>query len=164
MTQIKYTTIPTEYIEKIRREKKDDFGHAVEFHTATEAGYGPCRSCLRQFKPGETRLLFSYAPVNSNNPYNEVGPVYIHDRCEPYAKQNEFPEEVKHGRLHIPLLLRCYNTERRMIDAVPVHDNDEVELLIGKLFERPEIAFVHIRNAEAQCFIAQAARVELKSR
>lgn len=158
MKNFKYFSVPTDYIEKIRGDLQDDFGHQVESQIAGETGYGPCRCCLRQFSPGEKRLLFSYAPVRSNNPYNEVGPVYIHEHCSPYAIPHEFPVEVKQGRLPIPLVLRCYNSERRMIDAVQVKDNNEVEMLIKELFEKPEIEFIHIRNAEAQCFIAQAER------
>lgn len=158
MGNFRYFSIPMEYIGKIRKEMKDDFGHQVEVHIAGETGYGPCRCCLKQFNPGEKRLLFSYAPVGANNPYNEVGPVYIHEHCLPYATPYEFPVEVKRGRLPIPLVLRCYSNERRMIDAVQVKDTNEVEVLIKGLFGRPEIEFIHIRNAEAQCFIAQVER------
>ncbi|MBI3786788.1 MAG: DUF1203 domain-containing protein [Ignavibacteriales bacterium] len=159
MGNFKYLSIPMGYIEKIRKEMKDDFGHSVEIHIAGETGYGPCRCCLKQFMPGEKRLLFSYAPVGGNNPYNEVGPVYIHEHCLPYATPHEFPIEVKRGRLPIPLVLRCYNNERRMIDAVQVKDNNEVEAVIQGLFNQTEIEFIHIRNGEAQCFIAQVERV-----
>jgi hypothetical protein len=161
MNNLRYLSIPMDYIEKIRNEMRDDFGHKVESSIAGEKGYGPCRCCLKQFQPGEKRLLFSYAPVKSSNPYNEVGPVFIHDSCLPYAATDEFPADVKHGRLHIPLVLRCYNNERRMIGAFPVKDNDEIEILIKELFERPEIKFIHIRNAEAQCFIAGVEKISL---
>ena len=136
----------------------DEFGHQVESSIAGEAGYGPCRCCLKQFKPGEKRLLFSYAPVRSSNPYNEIGPVFIHENCLSYENTGVFPAEVKYGRLHIPLLLRYYNNDRRMIGAAPVKDNSEIELMIKELFERNEIEFIHIRNAEAQCYIAQVER------
>ena len=158
MNQYIYSSIPIAYVKKIRTELHDDFGHTVESSVAGETGYGPCRSCLKQIKPGERRLLFSYAPVQSDNAYNEVGPVFIHEDCLPYSTPDEFPIEVKNGRLHIPLVLRCYNSKRRMIKAVQVKDNNEVELLIKELFEKSDIEFIHIRNAEAQCFIAQVER------
>ena len=74
MKQFRYLTIPIKIIETIRHEMYNDFGRQVESSIASENSYGPCRSCLKQFKPGEKRLLFSYAPVKSNNPYNELGP------------------------------------------------------------------------------------------
>ena len=137
---------------------QDDFGHEVEASIAGETGYGPCRCCLKQFRPGEKRLLFSYAPVGADHPYNEVGPVYIHEDCTAYHEINKFPEQVKNGRLPIHLVLRCYNKDKRMVHARFVKDNNEAEDTIAVLFANPETEFIHIRNATYQCFIAEVRR------
>jgi hypothetical protein len=155
---LNYQSIPLEYAERIRNTRKDDYGHAVETSIAGETGYGPCRCCLKRFKPGEKRLLFSYAPVNGDNPYNEVGPVYIHEGCAPYSDTKEFPREIKTGTLSIHLVLRCYNKQKRMILAHFVKNNTEVERNIETLFANPEIEFIHIRNATYQCFIAEVRK------
>lgn len=153
-----YLPILQDYTKKIRSSMKDDFGHAVEVSIAGEAGYGPCRCCLHQFKPGEKRLLFSYAPVGGDNPYNETGPVYIHESCFPYNEKNKFPEEVKKGRIAFHLVLRCYNYQKRMIFACFVKDNNDVENNIAELFNDPQVEFIHIRNATYQCFIAEVRK------
>ncbi len=159
MQQLRYQPIPADYAQKIRTAQRDDFGHPIENQTASQTGYGPCRCCLRQTRPGEARLLFSYAPVGSDNAYNEVGPVFIHaHECAPYADAHVFPPEVKAGRLPIPLVLRAYSADRRMIDAVRVEDNRQVEAVLEKLFGRPAVEFVHVRNAEAKCFICAVTR------
>jgi hypothetical protein len=156
--QFKFLSIPQEYIVRIRNTREDDFGHDVEESIAGEAGYGPCRCCLKRFKTGEKRLLFSYAPVGGDNPYNEVGPVYIHGDCAPYDKNEVFPEEIKNGQTSIHLILRCYNSQRRMVLASFVKDNAEAENIIASLFTDPQIEFIHIRNATYQCFIAEVRR------
>lgn len=159
MSNFSIVALTTEYSERIRQSTHDDFGHLLENRTASAMGYGPCRCCLRQTQPGENRLLFSYAPVGSDNAYNEIGPVFIHaENCQPYTNIHTFPPEVKAGRLPIPLVLRAYSTEKRMIDAIPVEDNQTVELLLEKLFDNPLVAFVHVRNAEVQCFICAVNR------
>lgn len=159
MQQFHYHPISAAYAQKIRTAQQDDFGHLIENQPASKNGYGPCRCCLRQTQPGEARVLFSYAPVGSDNAYNEVGPVFIHAHaCEPYADAHVFPPEVKAGRLPIPLVLRAYSAGRRMINAVRVEDNQHVEALLEKLFEHPAVEFVHVRNAEAQCFICAVTR------
>lgn len=152
---ITYHAIPKNYIDTIRNSMQDGFGHAVEVSLAGETGYGPCRCCLKQFQPGEKRLLFSYAPVNAANPYDEVGPVYIHEDCSTYEDNSAFPPEVKNGRLPVRLVLRCYNRGKRMILARFIKDNNEVEKMITELFADPLIEFIHIRNAVYQCFIAE---------
>jgi Protein of unknown function (DUF1203) len=156
--KFKYLSIPQAYNDKIRNTRKDDFDHEVEVSIAGEAGYGPCRCCLKQFKTGEKRLLFSYAPVVAGNPYNEVGPVYIHEDCSAYNETFKFPEEVKNGNQPIYLVLRCYNNQRRMILACFLKDNAEAETTIASLFADPQIEFIHIRNATYQCFIAEVRR------
>ena len=153
-----YSPIPRSIVEKIRIERRDDFGHEVRVSMAGETGYGPCRCCLRQFQPGEKRLLFSYAPVGGDNPYDEVGPVYIHEACAAYDQPNRFPAEVKSGRLPIRLVLRSYNADREMIAAQFVRNNEEVEEVLRKIFQHPEVSFVHVRNATFQCFIAAVRR------
>jgi len=155
---IVYLPIRQAYADRIRQVMKDDFGHPVEESIARETGYGPCRCCLKQFQPGEKRLLFSYAPVGGDNPYNETGPVYIHEHCLSYSNTADFPEEVKNGRLPIHLVLRCYNHQKRMIRARFVKDNKGVESMIAELLADPQIEFIHIRNATYQCFIAEARK------
>ena len=153
-----YLPIPQVSIDKIRNNKEDDFGHKVEISIAGEVGYGPCRCCLKQFKEGEKRLLFSYAPVVADHAYSETGPVFIHENCLPYNETFKFPEEIKNGRRSIHLVLRCYNKEKRMIFARFVKDNNEVENNIAALFADPLVEFIHIRNATYQCFIAEVRK------
>lgn len=158
--QVVYSALSQQYADRIRGSMIDDFGHTVEVSIAGEKGYGPCRCCLKQFKPDEKRLLISYAPVCADHAYNEVGPVYIHEHCMAYDDRLSFPPEVKHGRMPIHLVLRCYNKNKRLILAVFIKDNAQVEQTIGELFVNPDIAFIHIRNATYQCFIAEARRYQ----
>lgn len=153
--QLNYLPIPKSHIDKIRNTGYDDFGHKIELSIAGKTGYGPCRFCLKQFSPGEKRLLFSYAPVQAVHAYNEVGPVYVHEHCTAYDQPNTFPEEVKNGRLPIHLVLRCYNKDKRMIYACFIKENSEVEENINRLFADPQVEFIHIRNATYQCYIAE---------
>ena len=157
---ISYFSITDDYADKIRQSLVDDFGNKVEINIAGETGYGPCRCCLRQFKPGETRLLFAYAPVGGNSPYNETGPVFIHKTCSSYKNRNQFPEEVRNGRMPISLVLRCYDNKRRLIAARFVKNNDSIENEIEALFTNEDIDSIHIRNATYQCYIAEIRRFQ----
>ncbi len=157
MNNFKISPISKELADQVRLTMKDRFGKKAEVSVAGEGGYGPCRSCLRQFQPGEKRILFSYAPLQSETPYNEVGPIYIHlDNCENYSGSS-FPQEIKAGRISISLSLRCYNNKRRMVDSV-LAKNSEVETLITNLFQNPEADVIQVRNSEAGCFITNITR------
>jgi len=158
MSNFKVLSIPSAVAQKIREKMVDNLGHELSVTVAGDTGYGPCRSCLKQFRPGEKRILFSYSPNDRNHPYNEIGPIFIHaEACPPYEQRDKFPPEIKNGRLPIPLALRGYNNEGRMIGAALVGER-EVEEVIAALFENRETSCIHARNAEFGCFIAHIER------
>src|SRR5947208_2076547 len=155
MSTFKVFPIPDEVTRRIRETRIDDFGHELSISVATENDTGPCRSCLTVFVPGEGRILCSYAPNQYDHPYNEVGPIYIHERqCQSYTEHELFPPEL---RTRSPLTLRCYDEDGMMIDAELVGDR-EVEEVIRRLFKKPEVRYLHVRTASLGCYIARIER------
>lgn len=157
MSNFKVSSLPESVSKLIREKLVDGQGHQL---AATPAGQGagPCRSCLKRFVPTDTRILFSYNPDESNNPYNEIGPIFIHeDVCIPYSDPQVFPPEIKNDKKNFPLTLRCYDNERRMVHAELLGERN-VEDLIESLFNNSDIEYIHARNAEPGCFIAKIER------
>src|SRR5438105_15151662 len=108
MSTFKVFPIPEEVTRRIRETRIDDFGHKLSISVATENDTGPCRSCLTVFVPGAGRILFSYAPNQCDHPYNEIGPIYIHEReCQPYTNHEASSIELMNRR---PYALRCYES------------------------------------------------------
>ena len=155
MTNFRVFPIPDSVAHRIRETRVDEFGHVVSGSVATENDSGPCRSCLKVFVPGEGRLLFSYAPNPCDHPYNEIGPIYIHEiECIPYADHESFPRELRTRR---PLTLRCYAEDSAMVAGELVGDRP-VEEIIGKLFQNPDVKYLHARTATVGCYIARIER------
>lgn len=144
--------IANELVERARKElKSPQYGHPA--HVETANGTGPCRSCLRPFELGaEKRLLFTYNPFEGTSSYPLPGPVFVHEEvCEPYA-QRGFPTE-----LHtLPTVLEAYDADRLVIERVPT--SDDVDSSIVRLFQDPRVRYIHVRHAEAGCFIALITR------
>ncbi len=160
MSKFKVLPIKTEVARTIRETMIDQEGHQLSDSIANENGYGPCRSCLKQFVAGERRIVFSYSPNAVDHPYNETGPIYIHaDECEPYRKQNVFPTEIENGRIKFPLVFRVYNEKGVMIDAV-LQSDMSASRTIESIFENGKVAFAHVRNAQVGCFVAHVDRAE----
>jgi Protein of unknown function (DUF1203) len=157
MSNFKVFPIPDSVVSNIREKRFDDFGHQLSVSIATENDTGPCRSCLTVFRPGEGRLLFSYAPNQCDHPYNEVGPIYIHENeCRAYAKFQEFPSELRTRR---PLVLRCYADNGEMVGGELVGERP-VEDVIKTLFSDPDVSYLHARTATVGCYIARIERAE----
>lgn len=139
MSGFRVFPIPDPIARRIREDRVDDFGHRLSVSVASENDTGPCRSCLTVFAPGEGRLLLSYAPNQHNHPYNEIGPIYIHQKeCQPYSDHESFPAELRTRR---PLTLRCYADEGVMVAGELVGDRP-VEEVIENLFENHQVKYL----------------------
>ena len=159
MKNFRIVPLPKEYADKIRKERKDDFGHEVMERVAT--GYGPCRVSLKPFTLGvDKRLLLSHSPFEIDNAFNQPGPIFISaDEVEEYSDIYRFPPEIKKDKQSFPLSLIGYNQKQQMVFTQLVGDND-VDELIEKIFsEYNEVAYLHARNAEACCYICKIERV-----
>ena len=133
--------------------KSPQYGHPA--HAELANGYGPCRSCLRQFHAGEERrILFTYNPFEGVDTYPSPGPIFIHaESCKPFDDGSAFPPELR----TLPLTLEAYGKDRWILARERPRD-PEIETAIVRLFASPAVEYIHIRNTEAGCFIARIER------
>ena len=158
MSNFQVVPLPAATAQRIRTSRQDDYGNAVVEQVAT--GYGLCRVSLRPFAPGQDRrLLFSCSPFEQANAFNQNGPVFITStEVAPYATTDRFPPEIKADKVNFPLSLVGYSADQRMVFTRLVGEADADELIEQVLATNPDIAYLHARNAEAQCFICQINR------
>lgn len=145
--------IPTSIVAEVRNTMiSPQYGHPA--HNELADGYGPCRSCLQTFLAGEERrILFTYNPFDGLEEYPSPGPVFIHaETCTPFDG-DEFPDSLR----YLPLNFEAYG-EDRWIVARARANGYRIEEAIETLFRRGEVKYVHVRNAEAGCFIAHVSR------
>lgn len=144
--------LPTEVADIARRATKAGAADHVIVVADSPTGY-PCRHCLRFAQPGERVILFPYAAISPGHPYSESGPIFVHaEPCQRYATTREFPADFRKGRA-----MRAYNSKFDMIDAEVVNGN-EPELVIEKLFQNPETAFVDARSVTRGCYTFRIRR------
>jgi uncharacterized protein DUF1203 len=126
------------------------YGHPV--HHEIASGTGPCRCCLRPFTPGiDERLLFTYRPAGDGSSLMAPGPIYIHaGHCESYEGA-EFPVELR----ALPLAFEARAPESRVVGLTRA---DGAEAQIAHLFGNRDTHWLHVRHAEAGCFIARVDR------
>lgn len=145
--------VPQEIADEVRRTRRaPGYGHPA--HLELAQGTGPCRCCLRTFVPGQDqRLLFTYRPRSEDGSLMAPGPVFIHaDHCDAFTGSG-FPD----GLRSLPLAFEARATGSRVV-ALSARPDSTPERQIGELFESQQADWLHLRHAEAGCFIARVDR------
>jgi hypothetical protein len=140
--------IPESVAESVRASRKSPFAEHPT-HTEVARGHGPCRLCLRTFDVGrDRRILFTYDAFAGIEALPLPGPVFVHESpCERYREDSGFPEELKPHRL----TLNAYQ-RGRLLRAQQYVTGGEIERAIERLWERADIDYIHVRDAEAGCY------------
>lgn len=125
------------------------YGHSAQREVA--GGYGPCRLCLDTFKVGEEeRILFTYQPIKEPAGLPAPGPVFIHaEECVRYDGL-ELPPAFRALPIVVEGMARGGWIVSQEMAAGP-----GTESVIARAFDNPKVAYVHLRNAEAGCFMAR---------
>ena len=145
--------VPQEIADEVRRTRRaPGYGHPA--HLELAQGTGPCRCCLRTFIPGQDqRLLFTYRPESADGSLMAPGPVFIHaDHCDAF-KGSGFPP----GLRSLPLAFEARASGSRVV-GLSVRQGDPPERQISELFDEQPADWLHLRHAEAGCFIARVDR------
>jgi hypothetical protein len=147
--------IPQDIADEVRRTRRSPgYGHPAHEEVAT--GSGPCRCCLKPFEPGrDRRLLFTYRPAGDQSSLMAPGPVFIHaQHCDAYTGEG-FPADLR----SLPLAFEARASGSRVAKlATGVSDSAEIE--IGRLLADEDNGWLHVRHAQAGCFIARVDRLE----
>jgi hypothetical protein len=143
--------IPQQIADEVRRSRvSPGYGHPV--HQEFARGTGPCRCCLRPFVPGvDERLMFTYRPDGDDSSLMAPGPVFIHAaHCAAYVGEG-FPEDLR----ALPLAFEARAAGSRVVALARATVAEEQ---IPRLFESRETSWLHVRHADAGCFIARVDR------
>jgi len=153
VTAYRYSGIPSAIAMEARRTlRSPQYGHPAYREVA--GGYGPCRLCLRTFAVGrEDRLLFTYQPFMEPGSLPAPGPVFVHaESCARYDAL-EFPPELR----DLPIVVEGFRAGGSLAVQQRVNGGPPEEV-IATVFAMPDIAYAHLRNGEAGCFMARVDR------
>ena len=114
----------------------------------------PCRVSLQDARRGDELLLLPYRHQPANSPYRSSGPVFVRRGAQQCVlPAGEVPPYVA-DRL---ISLRAYDAAHLMVDA-EVCEGDAVAAWLERVFQRGEIAYVHLHNARRGCYSCIAER------
>ncbi|GAA1395441.1 DUF1203 domain-containing protein [Kitasatospora putterlickiae] len=139
---------------------RDDAGREP-VRSVDETGGAPLRCCLTRARAGDRIALVGYAPLRrwaaetgaEPGPYDEVGPVFVHDGpCAGPAGQG-WPEGFHGGRR----VLRAYDRRGRILGGELVGP-ETAEAVAARLLADPQVAVLHVRAVEFGCFQHEVRR------
>jgi len=146
--------VTRDFVEQVRTTRRaPEYGHPV--HEELASGTGPCRECLSAFKVGEDRrLLVTYNPFGGTKGLAQPGPIFIHaEACMPHNGRG-YPV----GLHSIPVTAQAFFDDGTIAEPRQLPMGGQAATL-DMLLAEPRAKFVHLRHAEAGCFIARAERV-----
>lgn len=153
-----YSGMPSHLAAAYRAGVPDANGQAPERRVSDGSGV-PCRHCLGNVDEGEDYLILAYRPFPGPQPYAELGPVFIHaEACPAYDPARGLPERETEGSGRI---LRGYGHDDRIVYGTgTVVGNGEIEAEAAAILARQDVAYVHMRSAENNCFTLRIDRAD----
>ena len=150
MTAILFHAMPAADAEALWAGGTDAYGRAPEVMVSDGPGH-PCRHCLKNIDEGEELFVFAYRPFPDLQPYAETGPIFMHAKaCNRYRAEEIRPSILETSRDYI---LRGYSNDNRIVYGTgKVTLKEDIADYAAKLFEREDIAYIHVRSARNNCY------------
>lgn len=119
----------------------------VRYRVDAQPGF-PDRVTMQDLAPGDTALLLNYEHLPIASPYRSRHAIFVQEGAQtPYEALDTVPEVM---RCRI-VALRGFDSRGFILDA-DLAEGDGIDPLIRRLFDNPDIAFVHAHYARRGCY------------
>lgn len=151
-----FHALPTDDVRKLQAGQPDYNGQEPERAVSDGAGT-PCRHCLSDTPAGETMLTLSYRPFHVNQPYAEVGPIFLcGDNCEPFEASDELPPILCTSPDY---LIKGYGADDRIVYGTgQIIAPEDMFGACENIFADSNVAYIHVRSARNNCYQCRVTR------
>ncbi|MEO8223840.1 MAG: DUF1203 domain-containing protein [Gammaproteobacteria bacterium] len=140
--------IPTDQFEAYQAGGPDANGQPALVRMA-EGLSNPCRHCLQIIREGDQKLVLSYRPFSTVQPYAETGPVFLHNRACPRYESEDLPAWFAQLQ---PAIVRGYDEDDWIrYDTGTVVAGRDLAAECLKILGNDGVAYAHIRS-KFNCF------------
>jgi hypothetical protein len=154
MNHFQIKPISDQQLRQIENGATSVYGNPVQKIVVDQSPGYPCRLSLKDAKVGEEVYLFSHRPFEGQNPYCEIGPVFVHaEATQARLAPNEIPDAIKCR----PVIVRSYSADETLLSGDPA-DRENVEQVIEQCLDRDGVDFLHIRAALTGCYLCKVER------
>ena len=153
---ILFHALSTDTTRALQDSQPDFYGQPAEQAVSDGAG-NPCRHCLSDTPMGQPMLILSYRPFPSDQPYAEVGPIFLcGGTCERYQTSGVLPPILQTSP---DFLIKGYGTDDRIVYGTGiVITPDGLIAASERIFADPDVAYIHVRSARNNCYQCKITR------
>lgn len=152
---IRFIALDEATVAALRNGGPDANGQLPERRQAEEGGL-PCRYCLRDINAGEEYLTLAHRPFPAAQPFAEVGPIFLHAGSCPSGGGGSLTPPFLDSPQYI---VRGYGENHRIIYGTgQVTPTADIANVAATLFERRDVAYVHVRSATNNCYHCRIER------
>ncbi len=153
---VTFHALETEAVRALQAGGADANGQQPGRKTS-DGGGNPCRHCLRDIAAGSDMLVLAHRPFRTIQPYAELGPIFLcADACERHVDDGALPP-VLASRPRF--LLRGYTGDERIrYGTGGVVETPDLIDAAQRIFEDPEVTFVHVRSVQNNCYFCRIER------
>ncbi|MGI9368895.1 MAG: DUF1203 domain-containing protein [Ruegeria sp.] len=152
----KITALPTQEVRAYQAGKADAYGNTPE-RSISDGDGNPCRHCLQNIPEGAEMLILAHRPFAETQPYAETGPIFLcADQCERHEGGAELPPVLTSSPDY---LIKGYGSDDRIVYGTgAITPTDQMGEAFKNIFDRPDIAYIHVRSARNNCYQARIDR------
>jgi hypothetical protein len=146
---MKIIALPTDQVRGFQAGGTDAYGSPAERHISDGEG-NPCRHCLCNIPEGHGMLVLALRPFDGLHPYAETGPIFLcADACE-RGGGHTLPPILRSSPDY---LLKGYGADERIVYGTgAIVAADDIEAYAARVFEDPQVQFLHARSARNNCY------------
>lgn len=152
---VQYIAMPTKTVRAYQSGAADANGQTPE-RTMSDGNGNPCRHCLKTIPDGAEMLVLAHRPFDGLHPYAETGPIFLcADKCARGGGDN-LPDVLQSSPDY---LLKGYSSDDRIVYGTgAVISADQIPSHTLKVFEDPDVLYIHARSARNNCYLARIER------
>src|SRR5262245_24179033 len=152
---IRFVALETAVVRALQRGGPDANGQAPERRISSDHNV-PCRHCLKLVAEGQPFLVLAFRPFPSPQPYAEQGAIFLHaEPCSRHEPAGALPEMLASARY----IIRGYcGSDRIVYGSGQIVAADDIPGASERMFEDPDIAYIHVRSATNNCYQCRIER------
>jgi hypothetical protein len=147
------TGLPAEYFADLFELSNNDLAARGVVRQVAGERTSPCRISLTDAGPGEEVVLVNYEHHAVDSPYRMRFAIYVRKGEKTYDEVDRVPEQLRSRTLAV----RAFDGGAMMVGRELI-EGLELESAIGRLFDNPQAAYLHVHYAAAGCYAAKVER------